>query len=320
MYGYETFHEELMRNLIDSVHHGQSSHAYIFEGSMGLNTLGAARLFAAALACPNNEIAPCGACPSCIEAKANTNPDIVYVNSGAKKSIGAEQMRSLETDVAIKPFAAKRKIYIIEDGTQLTEAAQNVLLKTFEEPPEYAVFIIVIENAAQLLETVLSRFTLVHFPPVTDETVEKYITEKYPEESERLPFLVRYSAGIPGEADRIISDPDFDALRARSLEKMSALTSSDRTAAFDARAFVEEYKDRFSDILAFWVSFARDMLLIQTGSGENIINADKRDALRSLASKTDPAQTVKLFERILKAHKMNLRFVSPKAVVMWLAL
>ena len=142
MYGYETFHEDLMKNLIESVHNGASSHAYIFEGEKGLGVLNSARLFAAALTCKNTGVAPCGSCQNCVESKADTNPDIIYVRPKAdKKSIGAKDMRKLEEDVAVKPFNSKHKVYIFEDASLLTEEAQNTFLKTFEEPPEYAVFI-----------------------------------------------------------------------------------------------------------------------------------------------------------------------------------
>ena len=320
MYGYNTFHEELMQNLINSVHDGLSSHAYIFEGAKGLDLRGSARLFAAALTCPDRAIAPCGACQVCKETRADTNPDIVYVNSGDKKSIGAEQMRALEEDVAIKPFAAARKVYIIEDGAQLTEAAQNVFLKTFEEPPEYAVFIIIIENLAPLLETVLSRFTLIHFPRVSDARVKEYITGKYPEETDRLDFLVRYCAGIPGEADRIISDEYFETLRAESLEKLDALFSSDRISAFSVSEFAEQNKDRFNEILDFWISFSRDIILLQNGSEDKIINIDKKTELERFAARLDPGTVVKISEKTIKAQKMLARYVNIKAAAMWLAL
>ena len=102
MYGYETCHEDLMKNLIESVHNGASSHAYIFEGEKGLGVLNSARLFAAALTCKNTGVAPCGSCQNCVESKADTNPDIIYVRPKAdKKSIGAKDMRKLEEDVAV---------------------------------------------------------------------------------------------------------------------------------------------------------------------------------------------------------------------------
>lgn len=321
MYGYDTFHDELMKNLINSVHACSCSHAYIFEGEKGLGKLTSARLFAAALTCPNTDISPCGTCPSCIESKANSNPDIIYVRPKKdKKSIGAEDMRELEDDAAIKPFNSKYKVYIFEDGALLTEAAQNTFLKTFEEPPEYAVFIIVISSTASLLQTIISRCTLIHFPCINDEAVEKYIREKYPEEKERLPFLVKYCGGVPKTADNIINDENFETLRTASLEQLPSLLSNDRKYAFAIRKFLDSNKEKAALILDFWLSFARDIILIQTEAMTKIINIDKKDTLRQLAAAVNPEEIIRVSERLIQSEKMLGRYVSLKAVSMWMAL
>ena len=136
MYGYITFHEGLMNNLIQSVRSGASSHAYIFEGDAGLGIFSSAKLFAAALTCANKASAPCGSCPSCIQAEADTNPDIIYVEKPKdRKTIGIEPIRAVNSDAAIRPFSSARKVYIIKEGDILTPEAQNALLKTLEEPP-----------------------------------------------------------------------------------------------------------------------------------------------------------------------------------------
>lgn len=320
MYGYDVFHEELMKNLIESVHTGVCSHAYIFEGKSGLGKRQCARLFAAALTCTDSAIAPCGACHNCIEAKADTNPDIVYVRPKKdKKSIGADDMRELEEDVIIKPFNSKRKVYIIEDGLLLTEAAQNVFLKTFEEPPEYAVFIILIDDAENLLQTIRSRFTLIHFPNVSDSQVENYIRNKYPDE-ERVDFLVKYCGGVPGVADIVINDEGFDSLRNDALEKLFLMFSSDKRNAFLIEKYFEENKDNAVKILEFWLSFLRDVLLMQTGASTEIINIDKREELRKIASKINPECIVRLAEKVVTSEKMLARYVNIKAMAMWLVL
>lgn len=321
MYGYEVFHEELMKNLIESVHGGKSSHAYIFEGEKGLGTLEAARLFAAALTCSNTSISPCGTCQTCIESKADTNPDIIYVRPQKdKKSIGADDMRALSDDVAIKPFNSERKVYIIEDGALLTEPAQNTFLKTFEEPPEYAVFIMLIENLSTLLDTVLSRFTLVHFPVLSEERIKKYITEKYPEEKERLPFLLKYCSGIPETVDAVINDSEFESLRDISLEKIFALASRDKRDAFAIQKFLEEKKENVNQILDFWLSFVRDTVLIQLGAQDKIMNVDKKDILKDFSSKTNPEIVLMLYDRLVIAQKMIKRYVNIKGLSLWLSL
>ncbi len=321
MYGYEIFHEELMKNLIDTVHNGTSSHAYIFEGSAGVGVLNCARLFAAALTCSNSSISPCGACSACIESKADTNPDIVYVRPKKdKKSIGADDMREIEEDAAIKPFNSPHKVYIIENGTLLTEAAQNTFLKTFEEPPEYAVFIIVTENSDLLLQTILSRSALVCFPAVPDSIVEKYINEKYPDEAERLAFLVKYCEGIPKIADKVINDEEFETLRNASLDKLFSLVSTNRQAPFTVQKFLDENKEKAAEIFDFWLSFLRDTLLIQTGAYDEIINIDKKDRLRQIASGINPERIMSISEKLITSQKMLQRYVNLKAVAMWLSL
>lgn len=321
MYGYEVFHEELMKNLIESVHGGLSSHAYIFEGEKGLMTYEAARLFAAALTCPNTSISPCGTCQTCVESKANTNPDIIYVRPPKdKKSIGADDMRSLAEDVAVKPFNSLRKVYIIEDGTLLTEAAQNTFLKTFEEPPEYAVFIILIDNSVTLLQTILSRFTLIHFPAVPEERISKYISEKYPDEKERLPFLVKYCGGIPGVADAVVNDTEFESLREAAVEKLFSLASNDRHEAFVIQKFFDENKENVSRILEFWTSFVRDTVLLQLGAQEKILNIDKKDKLRNFSARVNTNTVIMLYDRLITAQKMLKRYVNIKGLSLWLAL
>lgn len=321
MYGYEIFHDNLMQSLINTVREGTCSHAYIFEGEKGLGTYDAARLFAAALTCQNTEIAPCTSCPSCVEAKADTNPDIIYIRPDKdKKSIGTDNMRKVEEDAAMKPFAARRKIYIIEDGSLLTEPAQNVFLKTLEEPPEYAAFIIVTENADTLLQTIRSRAVIVHFPNASDAEVREYILKKYPKVQERLDFLVKYCAGVPLKADSVIEDSDFETLRSNSLSSLDFLLSDNVKRALEIQNFTDENKDNFSRVLDFWLSFLRDILLLQTGARENLINVDKRDELRAAASKINPEKIVKIMDKVVTAQKMAARYVNIKAVSLWLAL
>lgn len=92
MYGYETFHEDLMKNLIESVHNGVSSHAYIFEGEKRLGCTQFRSTFAAALTCKNTGVAPCGSCKNCVESKADTNPDIIYVRPKADKKVSVQKI------------------------------------------------------------------------------------------------------------------------------------------------------------------------------------------------------------------------------------
>lgn len=321
MYGYEIFHDNLMKNLIESVHNSTSSHAYIFEGAKGMGIVECARLFAASLTCENTAVSPCGTCHNCVEAKADTNPDIIYVRpKGDKKSVGAKDMRELEEDVAIKPFNSKHKVYIFEDASLLTEEAQNTFLKTFEEPPEYAVFILVTENSSGLLQTVLSRFTLVSFPPVPDEKMKEYIMSKYPDCEGKLNLLLKYSGGVPGAVDNIVNDEEFEKLRSSSLEKLLPVLSTDRRCAFEVQKYLEENKDSAERIFDFWLSYLRDVILVQTQASEKIINYDKSEKLRSIAGKYETNYLMEMSDRVIRCKNMLGRYVNLKGIAFWLCL
>ena len=202
MYGYDIFHDALAEGLISNVRRGNPPHAYIFEGERGLGRYAAARLFAAALACTGQN-PPCGICASCIGAKAGTNPDIITVEPEDKrKTIGVERIRVLIADAYVRPFLAKRKVYIFRDAQMITEQAQNAFLKLLEEPPEYAVFIIIAQNADLLLQTVRSRCVTIRFSPLSDEKMRDYLGKISPN-NPNTDFLIRYSRGIPYEAKKM---------------------------------------------------------------------------------------------------------------------
>lgn len=321
MYGYTTFHDELIKKLIESVHNGTSSHAYIFEGEKGLFKHEAAQLFAAALTCQNTSVSPCGTCPACIQAKSKTNPDIIYIEKpNDKKTIGVEPIRVLNDDVAIRPFYSQKKVYIINEGDILTPEAQNAFLKTLEEPPEYAVFIIIVENSSALLQTVLSRASLIHFTPVSDKLIEKYINEKYPEHTSRIEFLTKYCEGIPGIADDIIADEGFETLRTESINKLPVLLSKNKLYAYSIQKFIDENKDNAEKIFDFWISYLRDVIVIQCSAPDRIINIDKNDKLQILAEKYEPTQIVNAVKEILNSKKMLKRYVNLKAISLMTAL
>lgn len=321
MYGYTTFHDDLIKNLIHSVQSGTASHAYIFEGARGLFKHEAARLFAAALTCSNKSIAPCNSCDACIQAKSLTNPDIIYIDKPSdRKTIGVEPIRALNDDVAIRPFYAQKKVYIINEGDILTPEAQNAFLKTLEEPPEYAVFIIIVENSSVLLPTVLSRASLIHFSPVSDRLVEEYIREKYPEQSDRIEFLAKFCEGIPGMADDIIADESFETLRNESLDKLPSLLSENMLSAYAIQKFLDEEKNSAEKIFDFWISYLRDALIMQCGAPSRVINADKTEKLRVISGKYEPNTIVTAIDEIMEAKKMLGRFVNLKAVSLRAAL
>ena len=318
MYGYSVFHEKIMKMLINNVHNNACSHAYIFDGMKGLHKHEAGLLFAQALTCLNPSAAPCGACSSCIEAKAKTNPDIRHivretVNGKPKKFLGIDPIRDAVADSQIKPFNSPKKVYIIDEGELMNAEAQNAFLKTLEEPPEYAVFIIVTDNAASLLPTVLSRSTLIYFQPVNYFETEKYLSEKYPDIKDNLSFYIKYCEGIPGEADRIIGDERFEGLRNECLNKLSLILSDNMIDAFEVQKFVSDNSDDAQTIFNLWLSFLRDIMVIKCQAFDNVVNGDKISEIRQMAAKYDMKLIAYAIDMTVKTQNMMSKSVKLSA-------
>lgn len=319
MYGYDIYHEEQMTMLIKSVQENKNSHAYIFCGESGLKRHVCAEMTAAALVCQNRGQAPCGTCPECVRAKAKTHPDISYITAPKdKKSIGVDIIRTLSDDCFIKPFSTGKKVYIIE-GDDLTEAAQNAFLKTLEEPPEYAVFIIISSDLNSLLDTVLSRCTVIKFPNLSTDFIKEIIKKNYPDEK-RIDFLASFSEGNPGKLESIIHDEAFEAMRFSALEHLSMLLSDRLYSSYKICDFLEKNKEQAEDILNLWILFLRDILLVSEGIHKKVINSDLLDKLKVLSARTDEKRLVFAVERVTKALQMLARFVNIRAISLNLAL
>lgn len=314
MYRYNTFHDDLMLELINTVHKGISHQAYIFEGPEGLNVLESARLFAASLTCKNKESAPCGDCEICKLSYGDTNPDIVYITTGDKKSIGVDAVREMAKDVYIKPFSAEKKVYIIDDGMSLTDEAQNAMLKILEEPPEYAVFIIITTSSAGLLPTVCSRCTKVRFTPLSEERMRQYIEENFEDPGLSIDFLVKFSQGIPQNAEDIINDADFEPLRQEAFRMLIPLLSKHKISAYQVSEFLENNKDRADMILEIWESFLRDIMFISNDAKEMVVNSDLKNEMTKIAGRLPDKYVIIALECVIRGKYMLKRYVNLHAL------
>ncbi|MGN0181752.1 MAG: ATP-binding protein [Candidatus Ornithomonoglobus sp.] len=320
MYGYEIFHEKLIDTLLGNVREGKNANTYIFEGAKGLSRHNAALLFAKSLVCDNTTQAPCCSCRSCIDAQAGTHPDIIFVEKEKDKAtLGIKPIRAMVSECLIKPFYNRHKVFIINDGDALTPEAQNAFLKIIEEPPEYAVFIIVCSDAQILLQTVRSRSVTVTFPPVSDDIVRGYIEEKYPDEA-RTDFLVKYCAGIPKAADDIIAREDFEQLREDALGLVPKILSQKKVHAFAVADYFEKNKTIAAELYDMILMYLRDALVTVMGQPAKIINADKADKINIIASKYPSALIVRAIDEVVYARKMLDRYVKASATALHAAL
>ncbi len=173
----------------------KTSHSYIFCGTEGIGKKLIAKELAKKILCLKEKANNCD-CKSCIEFDSDNNPDFQLIESLDGK-IKIEQIRQMQRKVAEKPIISNNKVYIIDNADTMTTEAQNCLLKTLEEPPEYITIILICTNEGNLLSTIKSRCTRMQFEPIKDEELKEYIKTKLPEEqiSENIIELAQGSIG-----------------------------------------------------------------------------------------------------------------------------
>jgi len=115
-------------------------------------------------------------CSSCIKFDTDNNPDFNVISPDGN-SIKIEQIRLMQSKVIEKPIVSNKKVYIIDEANCMTKEAQNCLLKTLEEPPEYVIIILICNNENELLTTIKSRCTKIEFSKIDEETLKNYINE-----------------------------------------------------------------------------------------------------------------------------------------------
>ena len=170
--------EKIKEALRKSVEEDKVSHSYMFIGIEGIGKKMIAQAFAQMILCLNKTEKGCNKCKSCVEFYSHNHPDFLYVEPDGN-SIKIEQIRYLQRKIQEKSIISNKKVYIINDADKMTQEAQNCLLKTLEEPPEYSTIILIGSNENAFLNTIKSRCMMIIFKPINQNLIKKYIEQKY---------------------------------------------------------------------------------------------------------------------------------------------
>lgn len=306
MYTFEEIrgNTPLVEQLRRSAASGRSSHAYLFLGGAGAGKRLIANTFAKALQC-EGEKRPCDSCKSCHAFNHGNHPDVIYfqpLKNGKTYTIEDVREQLLET-VDLKPFQYEKKIYIIEKADTLNIQSQNALLKTLEEPPAHAVFLLLAERAEAFLPTIISRVVVMKIRPLSAETIADYLMQAghLAEESH---ILSAYAQGRIGQALELVEDEGFREMRQDILGKLEVLPSMSEGDAYLLAKDLEGYKNdlRFLDIMELWY---RDLLTAKSLREEGyLIQRDKKDAIFRAAK--EPAALLAKKAAAVRTARMRL--------------
>lgn len=212
-------HEQIIGHLKNAISLGKVSHAYIFNGPDRSGKMALAKSFAMALQCRQNGTEGCMECHSCRQALSGNQPDIIYLHHEKPNTISVYDIRrQVNQDIAIKPYASPYKIYVIDEAEKMNQQAQNALLKTIEEPPAYAVILLLTANADTFLPTILSRCVKLDLKPVPNSLIRTFLMREYQIPDYKADVCTAFAQGNVGKAIQLAESEDFNEIKAAVLE------------------------------------------------------------------------------------------------------
>ena len=263
-------HEQIIEHLKNAITMDKVSHAYIFNGPEYSGKMMLAEAFAMALQCEEHNPDGCMNCHSCKQAADRNQPDIIYVSHEKPNTISVDDIRQqLNNDIVIKPYSSKYKIYIVDEAEKMNPQAQNALLKTIEEPPAYAVIMLLTTNADGFLQTILSRCITLNLKSVKDETIRKYLMSHYQIPDYQADICTAFAQGNVGKAIQLASSDDFNELKAAALQLLKRLEDIDLYELGAAIKQIGEFKLKVQDYFDLMMIWYRDILYFKATNDVN---------------------------------------------------
>lgn len=306
-------HRDIIGYIQDAVQQNKVSHAYILNGQRGSGKKMLAKLFATTLQCETGKSEPCNECRSCIQANNGNHPDIITVKHEKPGSISVDDIRSqVNGDIMIKPYSSPYKIYIIPEADLLTVQAQNALLKTIEEPPEYAIIFLLTENADSLLPTIRSRCVMLKLRNIKDKLVKKYLMEQLRIPDYQADLCAAFAQGNIGRAVMLAKSEHFNEIKEEAIQLLKYINEMELSEIVSAIKEINKYKLEVTDYLDIITIWYRDVLLYKaTKDVGSLVFGDQLKYIKERASKSSYEGIETILESIEKAKvrlKANVNF------------
>ncbi|MDD7333509.1 MAG: DNA polymerase III subunit [Lachnospiraceae bacterium] len=300
-------HEQIITHLRSAIALDMVSHAYILNGPEYSGKMMLAEAFAMALQCEGEGERPCLECRSCRQATDHNQPDIIYVSHEKPNTIGVDDIRTqINNDIVIKPYSSRYKVYIVDEAEKMNQQAQNALLKTIEEPPAYAVILLLTTNADSFLQTILSRCITLNLKAVKEDVIRDYLMKHYQIPDYQADVCAAFSQGNVGKAVQLASSEDFGELKASVLQLVKRLDDIDLYEFGGAIKQIGEYKLQINDYFDLITIWFRDVLYMKATNDVNglIFKDEVYDIKRQAAKRS--YQGIEIILKALDTAKLRL--------------
>lgn len=306
-------HKDIIRYIQNAVKEKQVNHAYILNGERGSGKKMLASLFAMTLLCEKGGADPCNTCHSCKQAESGNHPDIIRVVHEKPNTISVDDIRTQVNDtVMIKPYQGPYKVYIIDHAELMTVQAQNALLKTIEEPPEYAVFLLLTENAEMLLPTINSRCVMLKLRNIRDTLIRKYLMEVMQMPDYKADMCTAFAQGNMGRAIMLANSDHFNEIREEAVQLLKYIHEMELSEIVKAVNRITAYKLEITDYLDIIMIWYRDVLLYKaTKDMDKVIFKEQIASIKEQAKKSSYEGIETILDGLEKAKarlKANVNF------------
>ena len=301
--------DRLKQNLAESLAKNHISHFYLISGPRGSGRKTLAALLAQAILCQGHR-KPCGICESCRKIQNHNHPDFITVEDPEHKNVAVKIVRAFREDVFIRPNESDYKIYLFPQD--LGVEGQNALLKILEEPPKYGIFLLLTDNPEKILPTVRSRCTELKMQALPRETLEMYLSARFPDAArEDIAAAAARSGGFLGQALELLASGGNLPPQTESF--VTAVSSRNPLLLTETLVPMEKWKrDALADILQSWLELTEEALAARSGRPAMSVHA------RTLSQSRSPAELLELSRSLKKAADYTMSNVSPAAVCGWL--
>ncbi|MBR4471759.1 MAG: DNA polymerase III subunit gamma/tau [Erysipelotrichaceae bacterium] len=322
----------IVKTLTNAIRNNKIAHAYLFAGPRGTGKTSIAKLFAKAINCQDFKEEACDSCANCKAYLEGNHPDIIELDAASNN--GVDDIRQIIEQVPYAPMLGKYKVYIIDEVHMLTTQAFNALLKTLEEPPAHAIFILATTDPQKVIPTVLSRcqrynFSKINPYEIRKRTMEILQKEGIPYEEKAVEEIARMAEGGMRDALSLLEQClsyNPDALNLEDVEHIFGLTSTPEEVDLYLRVHDQKVSDVIEKLRAMYIKgsdtkrlavdlleIVKDALVYSDQGKERLLNKLTAMEAQSILNRIDINSLfndAKNLEDLITREKQNQNFLT----------
>ena len=304
-------HDWAEQLLAQNIRHGDLRHAYLITGAPGTGRRSLALELAKAANCLNPP-APgdfCDECRICRQLSNLQQPDLSIIESETEGAmIKVDQVRQLQHSLSLAPYEAKFRVALLRNFQLANANAQNALLKTLEEAPRQVILILTADSAENLLPTISSRCEILRLRPLAIDALETALVKRWKLDPDEAHLFAHLSGGRPGIALQLNTDRPALEKRSGWLDDFARLFGLNLRERFAYSETINRTRDPLRSELQIWMTYARDLYMVRSGSNAPLTNIDRSTELGKLGTSFTQTQLLAIIEALqnsLEALELN---------------